>query len=151
MGQGRADTSKMRSDVGTYRLCCPQRAERLFHQTTAGARERYEILRTVEEQMIGDELRQLADLDYRVRHGESLGVGAHISRARVWDSVHSCMATRRVAHQGLTTRNKRNIHSLGTAPGEASASPRRHDFSDDSREIAGGSPCPPGGGPKRMV
>jgi hypothetical protein len=34
-----------------------------------GTRERYEALWAEDEQVIDDGLRQLADLDYRVRHG----------------------------------------------------------------------------------
>ena len=45
----------------------------------------YEALRTVEEQVFGDELRQLANLHYRVRHGERLAV----VRDRTWALNHT--------------------------------------------------------------
>jgi len=51
----------------------PQGAEYLFFQCSTCARNRCGTPRTVEGQVVGDELGQVANLNNRMRHGESNG------------------------------------------------------------------------------
>ena len=54
----------------------PQAAESLFLQSPTGAREGYKTYFVAREAAVNDGLGQFVDLDYRVRHGGKVGLGA---------------------------------------------------------------------------
>ena len=64
----------------------------LFLLSPVGACERYETSRDVEEQVVGDELCQPADLDYQVRHGECLVQDRRLAQEFIGDT-HHCLPT----------------------------------------------------------